>query len=131
MTEKKSRRIARETKTITAMLSLYCRHHHKSDDPGICKQCKEIQDYAIKRLHNCPFIEIKPTCANCLVHCYKKDIRDKVRQVMRYSGPRLLFTHPILALCHILDGRIKPQPIKNAKNNSGQQLNEKSDGNLL
>lgn len=112
------------------MLSLYCKHHHQSGGRGICKQCQETQDYAVRRLHNCPFIEKKPTCANCLVHCYKKDMRDNVRQVMRYSGPRLLFTHPILAFYHILDGRIKPQPIKKAENDSGHQLKEKSDDKL-
>ncbi|MFT5699262.1 MAG: hypothetical protein ACI8ZB_002119 [Desulforhopalus sp.] len=112
MVSNKSRRIIRETKTIQAMVSLYCRNHHHPRDLKLCTECKTVQDYSIRRLHHCPFLENKPTCANCLVHCYKKDMRDKVREIMRYSGPRLLVLHPFLAISHILDGRIKPHPLK-------------------
>jgi hypothetical protein len=31
-------------------------------------------------------------------------MRDQVKVVMRYAGPRMLWHHPILALFHILDG---------------------------
>lgn len=131
MSHKATARIQRETKTISAMITLYCRKHHQADRPGICTQCKAIQDYAIKRLHNCPFIENKPTCGNCLVHCYNKEMQKKVRQIMRYSGPRLLLTHPILALRHILDSRITPQEIKKHVTKKKQTFKEKSDGNVL
>lgn len=109
-------RINRETKTISAMLSLYCKnHHHKEHETGICDDCRAIQDYAVKRLQNCPFIANKPTCANCLVHCYNKKMQIKVRTIMRYSGPRLLFFHPILAIRHLLDGRVKPLSLNRKK----------------
>jgi hypothetical protein len=36
-------------------------------------------------------------------------MREKVRGVMRYSGPRMTFRHPVLALFHFIDGlRRKP-----------------------
>jgi hypothetical protein len=31
-------------------------------------------------------------------------MRDRIRKVMRFSGPRMLFLHPTLALLHLLDG---------------------------
>ena len=98
----------REKKTIAAMLRIYCRHHHATKGE-LCEQCTELRDYAIRRLDRCPFGIDKPTCANCHVHCYKPEMRDRVRQVMRFSGPRMLLRHPILALLHMLDGR-KPAP---------------------
>lgn len=106
------RRLIREEKTLQVMLSIYCRHHHRAHGLRLCSSCKDIEQYAIKRLYSCPFQEKKPTCANCLIHCYTKEMQDKVREVMRYSGPRLTYKHPFLALCHILDGRIKPQQLK-------------------
>ena len=58
-----------------------------------------------------PFHEGKTTCANCPAHCYKPEMREKIRKVMRYAGPRMIYRHPILALLHIIDGRRK-EPIK-------------------
>lgn len=59
----------------------------------------------MQRIDKCPFCLNKPTCANCPVHCYKKDMREAVREAMRYAGPRMLLRHPILAILHQIDGR--------------------------
>jgi len=32
-------------------------------------------------------------------------MREKITKVMRYSEPRMLFYHPILALHHVFDGK--------------------------
>ena len=104
-------RIKREKKTIDAMVNLYCRKHHGTSDE-LCSECKELHAYAMIRLSKCPFQEEKSTCGKCLVHCYKPDMKKKVAKVMRYSGPRMLLHHPILALHHVFDGRKKPKPLK-------------------
>lgn len=104
------RRIRREKKTLQAMLSLFCRHHHSSND-CLCKQCQVLHDYAMQRLDRCVFGKDKPTCGKCPIHCYKKDMREKVINVMRYSGPKMIFHHPIFAIAHILDG-LKSTPKK-------------------
>ena len=104
-------RIRREKKTVDAMIRLYCRKHHGTDGE-LCPECKELHDYAMLRLSKCPFQENKPTCGKCLVHCYKPDMKEKITKVMRYSGPRMLLHHPILALHHVFDGRKKPEPLK-------------------
>jgi hypothetical protein len=100
-------RLAREKKTIAAMLRIYCGRHH--DDAQVCNQCGELLQYALARLDRCPFGAEKSTCARCPVHCYKPAMRERIRQVMRYAGPRILLRHPILAIRHWLDGR-KPVP---------------------
>ncbi len=101
-----SRRIAREKKTIRFMIGLYCRGHHGAK-PGSCRECKTLLDYALARLERCPYQEDKPVCAYCPIHCYKPEMRERIRSVMRYSGPRLIFRHPVLALLHLVDVRIK------------------------
>jgi len=101
-------RIRREQRTITAMLGIYCRDHHQSDD-ALCDDCAKLLDYAHRRLAVCPFGEDKPACNRCQVHCYSAKMRERVKQVMRYTGPRMLTRHPVLALFHILD-KIKKSP---------------------
>lgn len=93
-------RLARELKTIDAMIGIYCQRQHGTK-MGLCPACQEILDYATVRLEKCPFQEEKPTCANCTVHCYRSDMRERVRNIMRYSGPHMSYRHPILAFMHL------------------------------
>jgi hypothetical protein len=97
----------RELRTIETMMRTYCRHHHRAQD--LCPECAELHDYARRRLERCVFGDAKPTCANCTVHCYKADMREKVRVMMRWAGPRMLLRHPVVAIRHLLDGR-RPAP---------------------
>jgi hypothetical protein len=90
------------------MIRLYCRDHHGSRDQP-CTECARLLGYAEQRLDRCPFGADKPTCARCTVHCYRRDMRERVRTVMRYSGPRMLRRHPYLAVAHLLDRRRTPE----------------------
>lgn len=90
------------------MMQIYCHDHHGTSG-ALCHECEALQDYALRRLDNCPFEESKPACNRCEVHCYSKSMRERVRDVMRYSGPRMLLRHPVLAVRHLLDER-KPVP---------------------
>lgn len=89
-----------EKKVVGRMIAIYCRANHHPVI-GLCDECKALSDYAIKRLENCPFGENKPTCESCSVHCYKSDMRERIRTVMRYAGPRMLFIHPIDTVKHL------------------------------
>ena len=71
--------------------------------PSLCPQCQALLDYAHKRLEHCKFGEDKPSCTRCPVHCYKPAMREQIRQVMRYSGPRMLLHDPIMAIRHLWD----------------------------
>jgi hypothetical protein len=113
-------RLRRERRTIDAMIALYCRTHHRTGDRTggdrtsgdcLCDECSELQDYARARLRRCPYQEAKPTCANCPIHCYRPEMRERVREVMRFAGPRMLLRRPILALLHLLDGLRKPPAV--------------------
>ena len=105
-------RIDRESTTIAAMIALYCRHQHAGD--GLCPACRKLADYARERLDSCPFQEGKTTCAKCPVHCFKPVEREEIRAVMRYSGPRMIYRHPVLAVFHFIYGRRKePSPRHN------------------
>lgn len=105
-TEFKHPRMKRERKTVEVMIRYYCKKKH-SEKEGLCGECTELMEYAFKRLHECPFQENKTTCAKCSVHCYKPSMREKVREVMRYSGPKMIYKHPYLAIRHLIDRRRK------------------------
>jgi hypothetical protein len=102
-------RMTRERRTVEAMIDIYCHGQHGTSD-GLCGECRVLRDYARQRLQKCPFQEGKTTCAKCPVHCYKVAMRERIRAVMRYAGPRMVHRHPIMALQHVLDGRRK-EPI--------------------
>ena len=102
-----SRRLKRERRTILAMLQMFCRGRHGTRG-ALCPECQQLQDYACGRLDRCTFGEDKPTCVNCPIHCYKPALREQIREVMRYAGPRMLLRHPWLAIWHLLDSRRKP-----------------------
>ena len=92
---------AREQRVVEEMITLYCRaHHHRGTR---CAQCEELAEYARMRTAKCPFMETKTFCANCRVHCYKPAMREKIRAVMRFSGPRMLFHHPVAAVWHVIE----------------------------
>lgn len=105
-----ARRLEREEHTIGLMVAMFCRDHHGEvprDAAGMCPECAGLIAYARRRLAACPFGAEKPTCLDCPRHCYNPAMRERVREVMRYSGPRMLRSHPLLAVLHLLDGRRK------------------------
>ena len=105
MDKRQTSRISREHKTMEAMISIYCSgHHYGKAEKGLCLDCKALAAYARQRLDRCPFQENKTTCANCPVHCYGPDMRERVRGVMRYAGPHMTYRHPLLSLFHFVDG---------------------------
>jgi hypothetical protein len=95
--------MARERQTVLAMIRIYCRGRHEGR-AALCDQCERLQASAMCRLDRCPFGDEKPTCSACPIHCYRDEWRDRIRQVMGYAGPRMLWRHPLLALRHWLDG---------------------------
>ena len=94
----------REKKTIAAMIDIYCRANHNPQDNRLCDGCAELLGYANKRLDNCPYAPDKGPCSKCETHCYKPESREKIKEVMRFSGPKMIKKHPLLALDHLIKG---------------------------
>jgi len=73
-----------EFRTIRAMITLYCHDHHGGGSQlcSECRHCWIMQDFGSKSVHS----RRTETCANCAVHCYTRSMREKVKEVMRYSA---------------------------------------------
>ncbi len=85
---------------VEKMIKIYCKknHHRKM----LCNKCREVLEYAHLKSEKCPFKKTKTFCSNCSVHCYKDDMKNKIREIMRFSGPSMIFYHPVLTIKHLI-----------------------------
>lgn len=102
--------VENEKDVIRKMITLYCNNLH-SPRGDLCVGCRELLEYAHRRLALCQFGNEKPTCEKCPVHCYRPDMRENVKKVMRYAGPRMILKHPLDAVRHIIKNRKGRQKI--------------------
>ncbi|MDX2481211.1 MAG: nitrous oxide-stimulated promoter family protein [Desulfuromusa sp.] len=106
----------KDLKILALFTSVYCRDHHTAERESLsglpeqlaslesyscCAPCCEFLNYAIERRLNCPLDE-KPTCKHCHVHCYRPGDREKVCEIMRYSGQTLIKRGRLDLLWHYL-----------------------------
>ena len=94
-------KIQREKQTVEAMIRIFCKAQHQSAGTSICDNCRELLEYARVRLDKCPYAPEKPPCSKCQTHCYKPQLRQQIIKVMKYAGPRMIATHPIMAIRHL------------------------------
>lgn len=97
-------RIQQEKKVVEKMIRLYCRKCEGNS--ALCRECRDVLDYAMARLDHCRWGNDKPTCKKCTVHCYRPDMKERIRKIMRWSGPRMIIYHPIDAIAHLLRERL-------------------------
>lgn len=101
----------REKAMVSQMITLYCRKRHHTR--ALCPECAALNEYARQRSDKCPFMETKTFCSNCKVHCYKPEMRERIRAVMRFSGPRMIFYHPVAAVRHVIETRREKKRLEN------------------
>ena len=94
-------KVENEKRILEKMIFLFCRKKHHTSNV-LCQGCEALRTYALDRLSRCPFKEDKTACKDCKVHCYQNDKRIEIREVMRFSGPRMLLYYPIDFIRHIL-----------------------------
>lgn len=105
-------KISKEKRMVGFMVSLYCRKHNhivfadsvhisNSHRGGLCADCLDVLTYAHAKLDLCRYGNLKHSCRHCKTHCYNPIMRAKIRTIMRYSGPRMLFYAPLESLKHL------------------------------
>ncbi len=122
------KRKEREIHTVETMIRMYCRakHHTKGT---LCESCAEVFSYATMKYNRCVFGEQKPVCTVCPVHCYNKDMRERIRVIMRFAGPRMILHHPVMAIDHLILQRWSrknmPVFLKRVKKKKGTGMRQK------
>ena len=103
LTDKKERDI----RILADFISVFCREKHRDEIKNIfpikeerlhrllnhnlrlCQNCSKLLNHGIAKLLQCPY-DPKPMCKKCLTHCYAPGYRERVREVMRFSGLYLI-----------------------------------------
>ena len=93
----------REGAVVTEMIAAFCRGKHGTERGQLCEECQALTKYAQLRIYKCPAMATKTFCSQCKIHCYKPVEREQIRQVMRYAGPRMMLSHPLMAAHHGID----------------------------
>lgn len=106
---------AEEAAMVSEMIALWCRGGHHADVPRgddapcvrvgmrtrtLCPACADLRDYALGRIGRCPHMGTKTFCSVCPAHCYRARMRERIREVMRWAGPRMLLVRPVPAVRH-------------------------------
>ena len=89
-----------EKDTVALMIEIFCHAKHGTKN-DVCSDCSDLLAYAHQQLTDCPF-ENKPKCSDCKVHCYDRNMRLAIKDVMRYAGPRMIVKHPVAAMAHYI-----------------------------
>jgi len=102
--EKSDARKEKDIIVLANFVHIFCRENHqdKEKEPftikddrlnqilgekeiGLCQDCTKLLSHGIAKLMLCPY-DPKPSCKKCEAHCYAPGYREKVREVMRFSG---------------------------------------------
>lgn len=116
-------KVIKDTRLLGDFTTIYCKGVHAAASraplasdgvvlgvygakpPVVCAHCAGLLSYAEKRRAFCPK-DPKPFCSHCDTHCYKPDMREYMREVMRYAGPRsMLNGHAIDGIKHLIESR--------------------------
>lgn len=97
----------RDIAILGKFVALYCQGRHAKKQKAIvighgkierciaplslrlCDECAKLFLYAASKRFICPY-HPKPACKDCEAHCYGETHRNKIREIMRYSGMRMI-----------------------------------------
>lgn len=114
-----SGKVARDLVTLARFIRTYCdgKHTDRTRQPVVlkfcdveallgkplvlCEECSKLVAHAfVKRMH-CP-LDPKPACKYCPQHCYHPVYRQGIREVMRYTGWRMISRGRLDLLWHFI-----------------------------
>jgi hypothetical protein len=111
--------LVKDLKTLAVFVQIYCRHQHAAaaktivtlhthDLPSIagqpvvlCPDCTKLLAHAFVKRTHCP-MNPKPMCKHCPSHCYHPRYRQQIREVMKFSGRKMVLHGRLDYLFHLL-----------------------------
>ena len=112
------RELEKDLRTLALFVQLYCRHRHaeapkqamtiKTHDVQaiagrtvpLCDDCRKLLAHALVKRSHCP-MNPKPACKHCPNHCYAPSYRQQIREVMKFSGKKMLLSGRLDYLFHL------------------------------
>ena len=93
----------KDMRTLEAMGRMYCKKFHQDaakDEAGLCTECRQTVNATAQRTQACPFNH-EGNCQDCPIKCQRGDAQDRIKAIMKYSAPRMLFAHPAMTLRYL------------------------------
>lgn len=106
--QKLDRKKSKDIRVLANFVNIYCRENHRQEDKNVfpvepavlrqslgrkelvvCTDCRKLLQHGMAKLLQCPY-DPKPMCKKCETHCYALGYREKIREVMRFSGSYLI-----------------------------------------
>ena len=112
--ETHNRQQKNDLKVLVAFVTVFCTARHREQEAvnlpeelaalsrrevRLCPECRELLDYALLKRRNCP-LDPKPSCKHCHIHCYGNDHRERIREIMAFSGRRMVMRGRLDYLWH-------------------------------
>ena len=101
---KLDRKRGKDIRILADFISIYCRENHRmvkkdifpivdsrldgylgNKELELCPDCQKLLNHGIAKLLQCPY-DPKPMCKKCQTHCYAPAYRERIREVMKFSG---------------------------------------------
>ncbi|MCL2761246.1 MAG: nitrous oxide-stimulated promoter family protein [Desulfuromonadales bacterium] len=96
----------KDLNTLAKFIEIYCNSKHQNfnlksvnkadklhidlkSEYHLCPDCIELLNYSADKRIKCPLTP-KPPCNKCNVRCYSDSYREKIREIMKYSGKKMI-----------------------------------------
>ncbi len=111
--------IAKDLRILARFIEVYCNSWHKAEPRSevaikevdiislmgrpltLCRECAKLLAHAAYKRSHCP-MHPKPACKHCPQHCYHPLYRQQIREVMKYSGRKLVLSGRLDYLWHLI-----------------------------
>jgi len=107
-----------DIRILMKFVSIFCRENHKAEktpfsfklfevkeieskEISLCPECSRLLAYGLTMRVKCPH-DPKPMCKKCESQCYKGDYKERIREVMKFSGIYLVKHGRLDMLYHYL-----------------------------
>lgn len=90
----------KDRRTLEAIGLIYCRAHHHDcakDATGLCPDCREAIEGTLDRTLHCPSNH-QGNCQDCSIHCQRGEAQQRIKAIMAYAAPRMLWRHPLMTV---------------------------------
>jgi hypothetical protein len=111
-------KVLSDLRILVKFIEVYCEGNHPEADrgqtelkthnlheltghqPHLCPGCQKLLAHALVKRTVCP-MNPKPQCKHCPRHCYHPTYRKQIREVMKYSGRKLVMRGRVDYLLHL------------------------------
>jgi hypothetical protein len=95
---------SKDIRVLSEFISIFCREKHPGQAKDafpirdtrlrqalgdqelmLCQDCTKLLNHGTAKLLLCPY-DPKPMCKKCETHCYAPGYRERIQEVMRFSG---------------------------------------------